>query len=96
MTLGGGTNVVIHLLAIAGRVGVPLTLDRFDELSAETPVLANVRPTGEYLVEDLHRAGGVRAVLKELEPLLHGDAPTMTGRTLGEEDSRQDECSIAT
>jgi dihydroxy-acid dehydratase len=85
MALGGATNVVIHLLAIAGRVGVPLTLDRFDQLSRTTPVLANVRPSGKHLVEDLHRAGGVPAVLKELEPLLHCDAPTVTGRTLGEE-----------
>ena len=85
MALGGGTNVVIHLLAIAGRAGVPLTLDRFDELSTETPVLANIRPTGEYLVEDLHRAGGIPAVLKTLEPLLHLDTPTVTGRTMAVE-----------
>jgi dihydroxy-acid dehydratase len=85
LALGGSTNVVLHLLALAGRVGVPLTLDRFDELSSTTPVLANVRPTGSLLVEDLHRAGGVRAVLKELEPLLHPDARTISGRTLGEE-----------
>jgi len=85
MALGGGTNVVIHLLAIAGRAGVPLTLDRFDELSTETPVLANIRPTGEYLVEDLHRAGGIPAVLRTLEPLLHLDTPTVTGRTMAVE-----------
>jgi dihydroxy-acid dehydratase len=85
LALGGSTNVVLHLLALAGRVGVPLTLDRFDELSSTTPVLANVRPTGSLLVEDLHRAGGIRAVLKELEPLLHSDARTISGRTLGEE-----------
>ena len=74
MALGGGTNAVIHLLALAGRLGVPLTLDRFDELSRRTPVIANVRPSGEHLVEHLHRAGGVPAVLRELAPLLHGDA----------------------
>ena len=84
MALGGSTNVVIHLLAIAGRVGVRLTLDRFDEISRDTPVLTNLRPTGEYLVEDLHRAGGIPAVLKELEPLLDGGAPTVTGNTLAE------------
>jgi dihydroxy-acid dehydratase len=85
MALGGSTNVVLHLLALAGRLGVPLTLDRFEELSSATPVLANLRPTGTLLVEDLHRAGGVRAVLKELESLLHGDALTVTGRPLGAE-----------
>ena len=85
MAIGGATNAVIHLLALAGRVGVPLTLDRFQELSAATPLIANVRPSGEHLVEQLHRAGGIRAVLAELQPLLNGDALTVTGRTLGEE-----------
>jgi dihydroxy-acid dehydratase len=81
--IGGGTNAVLHLLALAGRVGVPLGLDRFHELATRTPLLVNVRPSGEHLVEDLHRAGGVPAVLKELEPLLHVDALTVTGRALG-------------
>jgi dihydroxy-acid dehydratase len=81
--IGGGTNAVLHLLALAGRVGVPLGLDRFHELATRTPLLVNVRPSGEHLVEDLHRAGGVPAVLKELEPLLHGEALTVTGRPLG-------------
>jgi dihydroxy-acid dehydratase len=85
MAIGGGTNAVIHLLALAGRVGVPLTLDRFDELSRRTPLIANVRPSGEHLVEHLHRAGGIRAVLHELAPLLHGEALTVTGRTLAED-----------
>jgi dihydroxy-acid dehydratase len=79
MALGGSTNAVVHLLALAGRVGVPLTLDRFHELSARTPLLANVQPSGEHLVEDLHRAGGIPAVLGELAPLLHGDARTVAG-----------------
>jgi dihydroxy-acid dehydratase len=83
--VGGGTNAVVHLLALAGRVGVPLGLDRFHELAARTPLLVNVRPSGDHLVEDLHRAGGVPAVLKELEPLLHVEAVTVTGRALGEE-----------
>jgi dihydroxy-acid dehydratase len=82
--LGGGTNAVVHLLALAGRVGVPLTLDRFQELASQTPLVANVRPSGEHLVEHLHRAGGVPAVLAELEPLLHGGAPTVTGRPLAD------------
>jgi len=85
MALGGGTNAVVHLLALAGRAGVPLTLDRFDELSRRTPVLANVRPSGEHLFEDVHRAGGVPALLRELAPLLSTDALGVTGRTLGEE-----------
>src|SRR5438067_211215 len=83
MALGGGTNAVVHLLALAGRAGVPLTLDRFHELSTRTPLLANVLPSGEHLVEDLHRAGGIPALLGELAPLLHGDARTVTG-TLGD------------
>jgi dihydroxy-acid dehydratase len=82
--IGGSTNAVIHLLALAGRVGVALSLERFDQISRRTPVLANVRPSGEYLVEHLHRAGGVPALLKQLEPLLHGGALTVTGRTLAE------------
>jgi dihydroxy-acid dehydratase len=84
MALGGATNAVIHLLALAGRVGVPLTLDRFHELSRRTPLLANVRPSGEHLVEQLHRAGGIRALLRELAPLLNGDVLTVTGGTLAE------------
>jgi dihydroxy-acid dehydratase len=82
--IGGSTNAVIHLLALAGRVGVALSLERFDQISRRTPVLANVRPSGEYLVEHLYRAGGVPALLKQLEPLLHGGALTVTGRTLAE------------
>jgi dihydroxy-acid dehydratase len=84
MALAGSTNAVIHLLAIAGRLGVDLRLDRFDELSRRTPVLANIRPSGEHLVEDLFHAGGVPAVLRELGSLLHGDALTVTGATLAE------------
>jgi len=82
--VGGGTNAVVHLLALAGRVGVPLTLDRFGEVASQTPLLVNVRPSGEHLVEQLHRAGGVPAVLKELTPLLHGDALTVTGKPLAD------------
>src|SRR2546430_15814929 len=82
--IGGSTNAVIHLLALAGRVGVALTLDRFDEISRRTPVLANLRPSGEFLVEHFHHAGGVQALLKELEPLLNVAALTVTGRTLAD------------
>jgi dihydroxy-acid dehydratase len=84
MALAGSTNAVLHLLAIAGRVGVELELERFDEISRRTPVLANVRPSGEHLVEDLFHAGGVPAVLHELAPLLDGTAMTVTGTTLAE------------
>ncbi len=84
MAMGGATNAVIHLLALAGRVGVPLTLERFDELSSQTPVIANVRPSGEHLFEQVDHAGGIQALLKELEPLLAGDALTVTGATLAE------------
>jgi dihydroxy-acid dehydratase len=83
MALGGGTNAVVHLLALAGRLGVPLTLDRFDDVSRRTPVIGNLRPSGEHLFEHLHRAGGVQAVLRELAPLLAEGAMTVTGRTLG-------------
>jgi dihydroxy-acid dehydratase len=85
MAIGGGTNAVVHLLALAGRVGVPLTLERFDELSRSTPLLANVRPSGEHLFEQLHHAGGIPAVLAELERHLHPDSLTVTGRTISEE-----------
>jgi len=84
MALGGGTNAVVHLLALAGRVGVPLSLDRFDELSRRTPLLANVRPSGEHLFARLHYAGGIPAVLRELGSLVHSGARTVTGRMLGD------------
>jgi dihydroxy-acid dehydratase len=82
MALGGSTNAVLHLLALAGRVGVDLPLERFDQISRRTPVLANIRPSGEHLVEDLFHSGGVPAVLRELLPLLDGEARSVTGATL--------------
>jgi dihydroxy-acid dehydratase len=84
MAIGGSTNAIIHLVAIAGRVGVPLPLSRFDQLSRTTPLLVNVRPSGKYLMEDFFYAGGLPAVLRELLPLLHADALTVNGRTLGD------------
>ncbi len=84
MALGGSTNAVIHLLALAGRVGVDLRLERFNEISKQTPVLANIRPSGDYLFEDFHRAGGVPALLKELSPLLHLDHKGVAGLTIQE------------
>ena len=84
LAVGGSTNAIVHLLAIAGRAGVPLTLDRFHELSARTPLLVNVRPAGEHLVEHVFHAGGIPAVMKSLESLLHTDALTVTGKTVAD------------
>ncbi len=82
--VGGSTNAIIHLLALAGRVGVPLGLDRFDEIARRVPLIANVQPAGEHLTERLMTAGGVPALLKTLKPLLHLDARTVDGRTIGQ------------
>lgn len=84
MAIGGSTNAVVHLCALAGRLELPLVLDRFDEISRDTPMLANVKPSGEFLMEDFFYAGGVPAVMKEISELLHLDVLTATGRTLGE------------
>jgi len=88
MAIGGSTNAIVHLVAMAGRLAVPLPLRRFDELSRATPLLVNVRPSGKYLMEDFYYAGGLPAVLKELLPLLHTDAPSVNGKTLGENVAR--------
>jgi len=88
MALGGSTNAIIHLVAIAGRIGVELPLARFEEISRTTPVLANVKPSGRYLMEDFSYAGGVPAVMKEIASELHLDAATVTGKTLGENIAR--------
>jgi dihydroxy-acid dehydratase len=81
--IGGSTNAVIHLLAIAGRIGVPLELDDWDRLGSTLPCLVDLQPSGRYLMEDFYYAGGVPAVMKEIAHLLHTDALTVTGRTLG-------------
>ena len=84
LALGGSTNAIVHLIALARRAGVPLTLDRFDALARRTPVLANIRPSGKYLMEDFYYAGGLRGMLARLADLLACDAITVNGRTLGE------------
>jgi dihydroxy-acid dehydratase len=84
LALGGSTNAVVHLVAMARRAGIPLDLDRFDALSTKTPVLADVRPSGRFLMEDFYYAGGLRALLGEVRDLLVLDCLTVNGRTLGE------------
>jgi dihydroxy-acid dehydratase len=81
--IGGSTNAVIHLLAFAGRLGIPLELADFDRLSADVPLLVDLQPSGRFLMEDLHYAGGLPAVLKELAPLLDLNAPTIWGEPIG-------------
>lgn len=82
--IGGSTNAVIHLLALAGRIGVPLSLDDWDRLGSRLPCLVNLKPSGEYLMEDFYYAGGLPAVLREISEHLALDALTANGRTLGE------------
>ncbi|MFL2931335.1 MAG: IlvD/Edd family dehydratase [bacterium] len=85
MAVGGSTNAVVHLPAIAGRLGIDLPLQLFDEISKTTPLIVDIRPSGEkYLMEDLAAAGGIPCVMKELEPLLHGDCITVTGKSISE------------
>ena len=81
--IGGSTNAIIHLIAIAGRVGIELPLTFFDELSRTTPFILDLKPSGRFLMEDFYYAGGLPALLQELAPLLHQDALTVTGRSLG-------------
>jgi dihydroxy-acid dehydratase len=90
LAIGGSTNGILHLAAIAGRVGLPLALDELNAVSDPTPVLVDLKPTGPHYMEDFFAAGGVGAVLRELKPLLELDAPTVTGETLGERLEAQD------
>ncbi|MFI6013246.1 IlvD/Edd family dehydratase [Streptomyces sp. NPDC051243] len=80
--IGGSTNAVVHLLAIAGRLGIDLTLDDFDRIGSRVPVLVDLQPAGRFLMEDLHRAGGLLAVLREVRDLIDPDALTVTGKPL--------------
>jgi len=84
LAIGGSTNAIVHLTAIAGRVGVKVDLRRLNEISDTTPVLVDLKPTGQFYMSDLYAAGGIGAVLRELKPLLHLDAMTVTGETMGE------------
>jgi dihydroxy-acid dehydratase len=84
LAMGGSTNAMIHVVAMARRAGIPLTLKRFDELARRIPVLANVRPSGAFLMEDFYYAGGIRALLAQLKHELALDCLTVNGRTLGE------------
>jgi dihydroxy-acid dehydratase len=84
MAIGGSTNAVIHLTAIAGRAGIDIDLKQLNEISDSTPVLVDLKPTGPHYMEDLFAAGGIGAVLRELKPLLHLDCMTVAGETLGE------------
>ena len=85
LAIGGSTNGLIHTTAIAGRLGIHIDLAKVDEMGRDTPVLVDLKPSGQHYMEDLHRAGGLPTLLRELKPLLHLDAMTVTGRTLGEE-----------
>jgi dihydroxy-acid dehydratase len=84
MAIGGSTNMVIHLVALAGRLGIDLPLSLFDDISRTTPFIVNVKPSGEYMMNEVFEAGGVPSVMKELEPLLHGDCITVSGKTMTE------------
>ena len=84
MAIGGSTNAIIHLVALAGRAGFQLDLKTFDDLSQRTPMIANLRPSGQFLMEDFYYAGGLRALLNEIRDFLNLDALTVSGRTLGE------------
>jgi len=85
LAIGGSTNAIVHLTAIAGRLGFDVDLEALDRMGRDTPVLLDLKPSGQHYMEDFHQAGGMATLLRELKPLLHLDALTVTGRTLGEE-----------
>src|SRR5499426_1452407 len=84
MAIGGSTNAIIHLVAMAGRAGIKLELKKFDEISQRTPMIANIRPSGKHLMEDFYYAGGLRALLWQISELLDLDCATVNGQTIGE------------
>ncbi len=85
LAISGSTNAIVHLAAMAGRLGIELDLEAFDRIGRETPVLVDLKPTGQHYMEDLYRVGGLATILREIKPLLNLDALTITGRTLGVE-----------
>ena len=85
LAIGGSTNGIVHLAAIAGRVGLEIDMQALDRMGRETPVLLDLKPSGQHYMEDFHKAGGMATLLRELKPLLRLEAMTVTGRTLGEE-----------
>ncbi|WP_370194699.1 IlvD/Edd family dehydratase [Aurantimonas coralicida] len=85
LATGGSTNGIVHLAAMAGRLGLSLDLDAFDRIGRKVPVLVDLKPSGQHYMQDLHAAGGLTTILRELKDLLHLDCLTVTGRTLGEE-----------
>jgi len=85
LAISGSTNAIVHLTAMAGRLGITLDLEAFDRIGRETPVLVDLKPTGQHYMEDLYRVGGLTTILREIKPLLNLDALTITGRTLGVE-----------
>src|SRR5690606_18429625 len=85
LAIGGSTNAIVHMAAIAGRCGLEIDLDAFDRLGRETPVLVDLKPSGRHYMEDLFKAGGLRPVLRQLAHQLEPDCLTVSGRTLGEE-----------
>jgi dihydroxy-acid dehydratase len=84
LAIGGSTNAIVHIAAVAGRLGIAIDLEAFDRLGRDTPVLVDLKPTGQHYMEDLFKAGGVTAILREIRPLLNQDCLTVSGRTLGE------------
>jgi dihydroxy-acid dehydratase len=85
LAIGGSTNGIVHLAAIAGRLGIEIDYQAFDDMGRETPVLIDLKPSGQYYMDDLHKAGGLAPIFRELKPMLNLDCTTVTGRTLGEE-----------
>src|SRR3546814_19117246 len=85
LAIGGSTNGIVHLAAIAGRLGIDIDLKDLDRRGRDTPVLLDLKPSGQHYMEDFHKAGGMATLWRELKPLLKLDALTVTGRSLGEE-----------
>ncbi len=84
LAIGGSTNAIIHITAMAGRLGIDIDLEAFDEMGRTTPVLVNLKPSGQHYMDDLHRAGGLPRIMSEIRPLLHLDVMTINGKSLGE------------